>query len=93
LGFGGGFEALARDVKFPAVKGTAQAIAFIATKGQVGAAMRTVAIEQSKLPLRIFEQDQVLAQQAHRFDGSNGHARIKMGIEFVHQGHRVPVMA
>jgi hypothetical protein len=55
--------------------------------------MRTVAIEQSKLPLRIFEQDQVLSEQANRFDRSDGHAGIELGVEFVHQSHRVPVMA
>jgi hypothetical protein len=61
LRLGGRFEALARDVKFPAMKRATEAIAFVATKCQVGAAVGTVAIEQTKLTLRIFEQDQVLA--------------------------------
>jgi hypothetical protein len=43
------------------MKRATEAIAFVATKGQVGAAVGTVAIEQTKLTLRIFEQDQVLA--------------------------------
>jgi hypothetical protein len=93
LGLGRGFEALTCDVKFPAVKWTTQAIAFVASKGQIGASVWAVAVEQTKLTLRIFEQDQILAQQPNRFDGSDSHAWIELGVELVHQGNRVPVMA
>jgi hypothetical protein len=65
------------------MKRTAQAITFVAAVGQVGTAVGAVAVEQTKLALRIFEQDQVLAQQTHGFDGSDGHARIELGVKFV----------
>ena len=44
FGLGRCFEALACDVKFPTVERATKAIAFIAAKGQVGPAVRTVAV-------------------------------------------------
>jgi hypothetical protein len=57
FGLGWRFEALTCDVKFPTVKRAAQAITFVASKGQVGAAVWTVSVEQTKFALRIFKQN------------------------------------
>ena len=90
---GWGFDALARDVKLPAMKRAAQAIAFVAAKGQVRSPVRAVAVEQTIVALRVAKQHQVLAQNAHGFHGANRHARIERGVELVHQRHRLPIVA
>ena len=92
-GLGRGFDALARHVELPAMKGTAQTIAFVAAKGQVSASVRAIAVEQTVVALRVAKQHQVLPQNAHRLDGANRHARIERGVEFVHQGDGLPVVA
>ena len=47
-GFGRGLEAGAVDGELPAVEGAAQAVGFMAAEGQVGAAVRAVAVEQAE---------------------------------------------
>ena len=92
-GLGRGFEAVTFDVELPAVEGAAQAVAFMAAISQVGATVRAVAVQQAELALGVFEQDQVLAEQPHRLDRTHGHARVQVGVELVHQRHRLPVVA
>jgi hypothetical protein len=74
------------------MKWAAQAITFVSAVGQVGAAVGAVSVEQAKFTLSIFEQDQILTQQANGFDRADGHGRVKFGIEFIHQSNGVPIM-
>ena len=91
LWLAGGFETAALDIELPAVKRTAQAIVFITTERKVGVAMRTVAVQQPKAARSVAKQDQVLTEQAHRLHGSKRHRRVERRIEFIQQGHRLPV--
>ena len=60
------FQAAPIGSKFPAMKRTAQAAAlrcgFKAAKGQIGTAMRAVAVQQAPVTRCVLEQHQVLAQ-------------------------------
>ena len=62
-------------------------------KGQVGATVGARPVEQTKLPLLITEQHQVLAQQSHRLQGPLGHGGVQARVEFIDQRHRLPVVA
>ena len=75
------------------MKGAAQPIALVAAKGQIGAPVRAVAVEQTPALLRIFEQHQVLAHQAHGFDRALRHARVQGGVELIHQRGGLPIAA
>ena len=75
------------------MKGAAQAVAFVAAKGEVGAPVRAVAIQQTKASLGVFEQHEVLAQQANRLHGTDRHGRVQGRIELVDHGHGLPVAA
>ncbi|MCY1546515.1 hypothetical protein D9M68_825160 [compost metagenome] len=75
------------------MKGAAQAVGFNAAEGQVGAAVRAVAVEQAVAALCVAEQHEVLPEHAHGFGRSHGHARVQHGVEFVEQRHGLPVAA
>ena len=92
-GFGGCVSAKPFGVEFPAVKRAAQSVTFIATKRQVGAPVRAIAVQQAKLAAGVFEQNKVLPQHAHGLHGANAHVRVKRRIEFIDQRHRLPVTA
>src|SRR5690606_7623560 len=62
------------------------AAVFDAAKGQVGAAVRTVAIKQAELAFVVAEQDHVLIQQ---LDGLHGLG----ALELFGQGHGLPIAA
>ena len=86
-------QALAADVKFPAVKRAAQAIALVAAVSQVGAAVRAVAVQQAIAAFGVAKQHQVLPQHAHGFHRAHRHGRVQRGVKLVEQGHRLPVVA
>ena len=75
------------------MKRAAQAIAFVATIGQVRAPVRAVAVQQAEVAQRVAKQHQVLPQQTHRLHGANRHARVERGVELVHQRHGLPIVA
>ena len=62
---GRGLEALAVDVEEPAVERTAQSAVLQAAEGEVGVAVRTIAVEKAVTALFVAEEDEVLTQQAH----------------------------
>ena len=80
------FDALARAVEVPAVKGATQAVVFEPAKAHVGAAMRAGALDQAQLALAVAKQHEIFAQQAHR------HHRTVPG-KFVRQRGGLPVAA
>ena len=92
-GFGRGVQASARGIELPAVEGAAQAIALEAAVGQIGAAVRAVAVQQSPAAGVVAEQHHVLPHHAHGLQRTLGHARVGGGVELVDQGHRLPVAA
>src|SRR5690606_35689150 len=61
LRLGRGLQALAVHVEQPAMERAAQAAILRATKGKIGAAMRTVAIQQSRAALLVAEQHESLS--------------------------------
>ena len=72
---------------------TTQAVALVAAEGEIGAAVRAVAVEQAEPALCVTEQHQVLPEQAHGLHRAQRHARIQTGIELVEQRGRLPVLA
>ena len=68
LRLGRRLQALARCVEQPAVEGAAQAALFEPAEGEVGAAMRAVALDQAVAPLLVAKQHEVFAEQ---FDGAH----------------------
>src|SRR5207245_7839239 len=70
----------------PAVKRAAQAAIFEPAEGEVGAAVRAVAIEHAQLALLVTKQDEVLAHQLHRLDWAGT-------VELVDQRHWLPIAA
>ena len=62
------FQALARDVKQPAVKGAAQAAVFEPAEGKVGAAMRAVPLDQAVAVFFVAKQHEILAEQLYGLD-------------------------
>ncbi|MNS70331.1 hypothetical protein D3C72_1036730 [compost metagenome] len=85
-GLGRSFQAVALGVEQPAVEGAADAAVFQPAEGQVGAAVRAVAVEHAELAALVAEQHEVLAHELHGLD----RARAR---QFVGQGHRLPVAA
>ena len=75
------------------MEGAAQAVGLEPAKGEVGAAVRALPVDQAPALLSVAEQDQVLAEQPHRLDRAPGHARIEARIELVDQRRRLPVAA
>ena len=86
FGFGRRFEALAVDVEQPAMEQAAQAAILETAVGEVGAAMRAVAVEQAVTAALVAEQDEILAQHAHRLGRP-------LGGQFVGEGDGMPVVA
>ena len=77
-------QALARDVKQPAVKGAAQAALLEPAEGKVGAAMRAVAFDQAVAAFFVAKQHQILAEQFYRLDRP-------WALELVDQRRRLPI--
>jgi hypothetical protein len=69
----------------PAVIVAADAFLLDETVGEVGAAVRAVAVEQAVVAREILEQHKVFAEQAHGLD--------RIGVEFARAGNRHPVAA
>ena len=82
---GGGLEARAVDIEQPAMEQAAQAAILEAAIGEIGAAMRAVAVEQTVPAALVAEQHEILAQHAHRL------GRPFFG-QLLGQRHRMPVM-
>ena len=68
LRLGRRLEALAGGVEQPAVEGAAQAAILQPAEGEIGAAMRAVAIDQAVAAALVAEQHEVLAEQLDRPD-------------------------
>ena len=83
---GGRLQALAVDIEQPAMEQAAQAAIFQPAEGEVGAAMRTVAVQQTVPAALVAEQHEILAQHAHRLGRP-------FGGQFVGECHGMPVMA
>jgi hypothetical protein len=92
-GLAGGVGAAAGGIELPAVERAAQAVALVAAEGQVGAAVRAVAVQQAVAAVGVLEQHKVLPQQAHRLHRAHAHGRVQRGVELIHQRHRLPVAA
>ena len=90
---GRGLEAAAVDRELPAVERTAQAFGLVPAEGEVGAAMRAMAVDQAEAAAAVPEEHEVFAEQAHRLDRTRRQARIGAGIELVEQRRRLPVAA
>ena len=71
-------------VEQPAMEGAAQAAMFEPAEGEVGAAMRAVAIDQAVAALLVAEQHQIFAEQFDR-------PRPAAALQFVDQRRRLPV--
>jgi hypothetical protein len=69
-GLGRRVQALAGHVEHPAVERAAQAAVFAPPKREVGAAVRTVSVQQAVAVLLVTEQHQVFAQQPYRLYGA-----------------------
>ena len=85
LRLGRRLDALAGGVELPAVERAAQAVGLDAAVGQVGAAVRAVALHQA-IPEFCLVQDEVLGEKPHRLDRP-------LALHLVHQRHRLPVAA
>jgi len=68
------------------VKGTAQTHAFVATKGEIGAAMGAMAIEETISAALVAEEHQILPEKADWLDGPRLY-------ELVDERHRLPIEA
>ena len=84
LGFCGRLQALARCVEQPAMEGAPQSAILQPAEGEVGAAMRAMAIDQAVTALLVAKQHQVFAEQ---FDGLDR----PWPLQFVHQRRRLPI--
>jgi uncharacterized protein YbjT (DUF2867 family) len=65
------------------VERAAQTVTFVTTERKVGAAVRTVPVEQTPAAGRVAEQHEVLSEQPHRLDRPVPHLRVDARIEFV----------
>src|SRR5262249_59754846 len=70
----------------PRVESAAQPAILEPSEGEIGAAVRTGALDQAVAALVVAEQHEVLAEEPHRFD------RPVAG-ELVHQRGRLPIAA
>ena len=86
LGLGRRLEALAVDIEQPAMEQAAQAAILQPAVGEIGAAMRAVAVEQAVTATLVAEQHEILAQHADRL----GRPRT---VELLGQRHRMPIVA
>ena len=84
LWFGRRLEALAGGVEQPAMEGAAQAAIFQPAEGEVGAAMRAMAIDQAVAALFVAKQHQVFAEQFDR-------PHRARPLQLVDQRRRLPV--
>ena len=66
------------------MEGAAHSAAFEAAEGEIGTAMRAVAVEQAVAALFVAEQDKILTEQLDRLDRP-------LASEFVDQRRRLPI--
>src|ERR1700681_2499518 len=66
------------------MEGAAQAAAFEAAKGEVGAAMRAMPLDQAVTSLLVAKQYQILAEQFDWLDRARA-------VRLIHQRRRLPV--
>ena len=85
FGLGGRLQALAVDVEQPAMEQAAQAAVFQTAIGEIGAAMRAVAVQQAVAAALVAEQHEVLAEHAHRLGGP-------LLRQLVGERHRMPIV-
>src|SRR5262249_61216974 len=79
-------EALAGHVEQPAVKSAAQSAILEPSEGEVGAAVRTGALDQAVVAPVVPEQHEILAEEPYRFDRS-------IAGEFINQRGGLPIAA
>jgi hypothetical protein len=84
LGLGRRLQALPRDVEQPAVERATQAAVLKPSKGEIGAAVRTGALEQAIAALVVPKQDEVFPEEANRLERT-------IARQFVDQRGGVPV--
>ena len=72
------------DVEQPAMEGAAQAAILQPAEGEVGAAMRAVAVDQAVAAFLVAEQHQIFAEQFDR-------AHRPRSLQLVDQRRRLPV--
>ena len=75
-GFGGGFNALTGHVKFPAMERAAQPAILQPAIGEIGAAMRAVAVEQAVPAALVAEQHEILAEHLGRLGEGRTDGRL-----------------
>ena len=85
LGLGGSLQALAVDVEQPAMEQAAQAAVLQASVGEVGAAVRAVAVQEAVAAALVAEQHEVLAEHAHGLGGT-------FPGKLVGERHRMPIV-
>ena len=84
LRLGRRFQALARYIEQPAMERAAQPAIFQPAEGEVGAAMRAMALDQAVAALLVAKQHQILAEQFDRLDRARA-------CQFIDQRRRLPV--
>ena len=84
LRLGRRFQALAGYIEQPAMEGAAQPAILQTAKGEIGAAMRAVAVDQAVAAFLVAKQHEVFAEQ---FDGLNR----PRPLQLVDQRRRLPV--
>ena len=85
IGSAGVSQALPRDVEQPAVKHAPQPAILEPAVGEIGAAVRAVAVEEAETALLVAEQYEILSEQAH------GNQRSLAG-NLLAQSRRMPIV-
>src|SRR5690606_13180726 len=84
LRLGRGFEALAVDGEQPAVEGAAQSAILQTTEGQIGTAVRAVAVEQTEFALLVSEKNEILPHEPYGLERTSR-------LQFLGERNRLPV--
>ena len=84
LRLGRSFQALARHVEQPAVKGATQPAVLQPAECEIGAAMRAMSLDQAVAALLVAKQHQILAEQFDRLDRARS-------LHLIDQRRRLPV--
>ena len=79
------FQALPGDIEQPAVEGATQPAGFQAAERKISAAVRTGALDEAVPALRVAENYQAFAEEAHRLDRT-------VSLELIDEGRRLPIM-
>ena len=96
-GFGRRLQALPAGGKLPPVKWATQAAALggrlQTPKRQIGTPVRAVAVQQPECARCVFEQHQILTQNAHGFHRAQRHIWIQQRVKLINQGYGLPIVA